>query len=354
MRIIVCRKHATTLRNSCFALFVEVLKKFKIYEYCKVRESDMVITLPNDSQILFIGLDDEAKLLSLFNISTIFIEEAFEISRDMFTQLDLRMRGKAPNQQIIMALNPISKNSWIYEYLQNPPANLFYMHSTYLDNPFLNQEYINTLEEMKIRNPKKAKVFVYGEFGTDNDELVFQNWRTEDFNELELASTLEQRDGLDFGWVDPTAFVCTLLDRKNKRIYIYDEFYESGASLDKVADIIERKRQKKVLTFCDSAEPRSIAYLKQRGLAARPAVKGPDSIKGTTAFLQNHEIIVKPTLTHIINELENFKYLKDREGKLTEDTTHEYSHAIDALRYSISDIYKSNKLRSADKAVLNL
>lgn len=57
-----------------------------------------------------IGLDNEEKLLSLANISTVWVEEAFEVSQDMVEQLNLRMRGKAKNQEIILSFNPISQN----------------------------------------------------------------------------------------------------------------------------------------------------------------------------------------------------------------------------------------------------
>ena len=65
-------------------------------------------------------------------------------------QLNLRMRGKARNQQIIMSFNPISKSSWLYKFCElTPPDNFRYLHSTYKDNPFLNAEYIKSLDEME-------------------------------------------------------------------------------------------------------------------------------------------------------------------------------------------------------------
>ena len=47
-----------------------------------------------------LGLDDEGKLLSLQDISDIFIEEVFEVPKEIVDQLNLRMRGKAENQQL--------------------------------------------------------------------------------------------------------------------------------------------------------------------------------------------------------------------------------------------------------------
>jgi phage terminase large subunit len=65
IKILVCRRYATTLRNSCFALFKEVLAKWKLTPYVKIKETDMSITFPNGSQIIMVGLDTEEKLLSL-------------------------------------------------------------------------------------------------------------------------------------------------------------------------------------------------------------------------------------------------------------------------------------------------
>ena len=116
IRVLVCRRYATTLRNSCFALFKEVLAKWKLTPYVKIKETDMSITFPNGSQIIMVGLDTEEKLLSLTNISTVWVEEAYEVEKEKVEQLNLRMRGQALNQQIILSWNPISKNSWLYDF----------------------------------------------------------------------------------------------------------------------------------------------------------------------------------------------------------------------------------------------
>ena len=72
-------------------------------------------------------------------------------------------------------------------------------------------------------------------------------------------------------------------------------------------------------------------------------------------FLQDNLIIVHPKCINFITELENFSYIKSKHtGEYTEDTTHEYSHAIDACRYAYSDIYTQTKLRTLSKSVLSL
>ena len=54
-------------------------------------------------------------------------------------------------------------------------------------------------------------------------------------------------------------------------------------------------------------------------------------------------------------ELENFSYVKSKQtGQYTEETTHEYSHAIDACRYAYSDIYTQTKMKTFNKTSLGL
>ncbi len=356
-RVLVCRRYATTLRNSCYALFKEVLTKWGLTKYVNMRETDMTITFPNGSQIIMVGLDTEEKLLSLTNISTVWVEEVFEVEKEKVEQLNLRMRGQAANQQILLSWNPISKNSWLYDFtVVNPPENSVYHHSTYKDNPFLSDEYVAALDEMATRNPAKYRVYGLGEWGVDSEGLVITNWRTEEFDPMELASAgLQRRSGCDVGWIDPTAIIDSLYDKENKTIYVFKEFYKSGCQLETIVKAIEDMNLTKNRLWVDSAEPRTIAYFKSKRINAEGVPKGKDSVKAGLMFLQDHLIIVHPSCQKLIMELENFSYIKSKQtGEWTEDTTHEFSHAIDALRYGYADIYTNKQVKTLNKAMLGL
>ena len=358
IKVLVCRRWATTIRNTCFALFKEIIEKWQLRAYVKIRESDFNIQFPNGSEIIFQGLDEETKLLSLTNISCVFLEEAYECSRDIVEQLDLRMRGQNANNQIFLAWNPISKSSWLYDFAEvNPPQNCLYVKSTYLDNPFLPQEYVASLEELTVRNPRKAEVFVFGHWGVDAEGLVFTNWAETPFDVLSLASTLgiEHRVGLDVGYTDPTAIVDTLYDRTNNTIYVINEWYKNGQTLDQIATAIQKMNLAKTKIYCDSADPRLIDFLRRKGIPAYPCVKGQGSVDARIAFLQNNKIEILPKCQAVIDELGNFAYIKDKKtDKYTDKTTHEWSHAIDAMGYAYSDIYTNTKLRTLDKKVLGI
>ena len=355
--IAVCRRYGTTLRNSCFSLFKEILAKWKLTSYVKIKETDMSIEFPNGSKIIHLGLDDEQKLLSLNNVGCFWIEEAFEVQKDIVEQINLRMRAKNENQQIIMSWNPINRNSWIFDFVEvNPPKDSIKLHFTFKDNPFLSQEYIDAMEEMRVRNPAKARIYYYGEYGVNPEGLVLTNWREQEFNPMELAAAgLEHRAGIDLGWIDKTAIIDSLYDRENRIIYVFNEFYKSGCQLSEIADAIGEMNLKKTKIYVDSSEPRSIQFLKNEGINAVGCTKGKDSVKAGLMFLQDNLIIVHPSCRNFITELENFSYIKSKQtGEYTEDTTHEWSHAIDACRYAYSDIYTQTKLKSLNKAVLNL
>lgn len=348
IKILVCRRYATTLRNSCFALFKEILTKWKLSAYVKVKETDMSIEFPNGSKIIMIGLDTEEKLLSLTNISTVWVEEAFEVEKPKIEQLNLRMRGTARNQQIIMSFNPISKQSWLYEFCNNPPESFIFHHSTYKDNPFLSAEYVAALDEMAVRNPQKYRIYGEGQWGVDAEGLVFQNWKVEHFNHEEIQGALMV--GLDFGFIhDISAIVGALMCEEQGRIYIFKEYGATGKTNKDLADVITDMGFSKSVIIADCAEPKSIAEIKSAGInKIKACSKGKDSVIHGIQKLQNYQIIIHPSCVGVIEEFENYTYEKDKyTGAYINKPIDAYNHYIDALRYSLQCV--GTKLKTLDK-----
>lgn len=351
-RVMICRRYGTTMRNSVFKLFKDVIESFKITHLTRIKESDMSITLPNGSEIIFVGLDNEEKLLSIAGITDIFIEEVYEVPKEIVDQLNLRMRGKAPNQQIYMAFNPISAKHWLYDFCEGStrPESSIYSQSTFRDNPFLPDEYVKALEDMYRTNPNKARVFCDGNWGADVEGLVYKNHVLRDFDINELIKQgLEVRVGIDWGFVDPTTVVVSLFDKPKKEIYIIGEFYKRGATLEEIKDGIIQLGISKQKMYCDGAEPDKVDYLRRNGFNAVSAKKGAGSVKAGISFLQDMKIICHESCVNVAAELENYVYLKDKKtGQYIEDSyDHDFSHTMDALRYSYSDLYSAARLTSA-------
>ena len=354
IRILVCRRYATTIRQTVFALFKEVLEKWQLTNHVKINESDYRITFPNGSQILFTGLDEETKLLSLTNIGTIWVEEAFEVSKDMIEQLNLRMRARIAKQQLILSFNPISKRHYLYDFVEeNPPDSFIKIHSTFKDNPFLSSEYVEALEDMRKRNPQKAKIYYYGEWGVDAEGLVFDNWKVEYF---ENDNSLPLLIGMDFGFTnDISTIVASLIDDENKKIYIFKEYGATGKTNQDLVNVINSMGFSKSIIIADSAEPKSIEEIRRAGISRiKPSKKGADSIIHGIQELKNYDIIVSPNCTGIITELENYTWKKSKEGEYQNIPIDSFNHYIDALRYSLQCVDNSHKLKSVSKNKLGI
>ncbi len=358
----VIRKVSNTLRDSIYSLFKSVISDFGLYEQVEFRDSMLTITFPNGSEFIFKGIDDPEKIKSIANIDDIICEELTELSQDDFEQLNLRLRSKNPYNQIHMMYNPISKSNWVYEYFHNREINkdtTMLLHTTYLDNRFLPKEYVNSLNEMKETNYNYWKIYAMGEFAT-LDKTIYTNWEIDDFNYRKLIKkddSLIGRFGIDWGFTnDPTAFVGLLIDKINKKLYIFDEFQERGMLNNEIAEKLIDMGYSGEIIIGDSSEPRTIEEVKRLGVhRLRGAKKGNNSILNGIQFLQQYEMIVHSKCEHIIEELQNYTWQKDKNGIYINKPIDKYNHSLDALRYAVEDINGGNrKLKLLDRSLLGL
>ena len=336
----------------------DILTDFNLIQDCKVLETNLSIELPNGSEFLMIGLDDEAKLLSIQDISDVWIEEATEASKDLLEQLSLRMRGKAKNHQIHISFNPVSKINFMYDFMVvNPPTDAVILQTTYRDNRFLPKDYVKALEDLYRTNPRKAKVYCDGEWGVMGMLVFENNWKVQPVNVKELLSKgYTARFGGDFGFtLDPTAVVGTLYHQEREEIHIFDELYQHGLTNPDLRDELAKKKWDRQKFFFDSADPKSIEELRRMGIRAFSAIKGKDSILQGVAFLNRHKIFIDPSCENLINEFNGYAYQKDKQtGMYKMDKYEGADHAIDALRYAYSDIYRSGKINSMPKWYLGV
>lgn len=166
-RFLVCRKVARTIRESCFKQLLGQLAEFYRDSGYKANKSDLAISFPNGSEIVFAGLDDVEKLKSIYNITGIWIEEASELLEGDFNQLDIRLRGKtAYYKQIIVTFNPISINHWLKKrFFDRVDPRATVHESTYKDNRFLDKAAIRTLEAFQETDEYYFQVYALGMWG---------------------------------------------------------------------------------------------------------------------------------------------------------------------------------------------
>lgn len=358
-KILVLRKVNSTTKNSTFSLLIKVLSDWKLINYCKVNKSDYTITLPNNSQFLCMGLDDPEKLKSIAGITDAWMEEATEFTQDDFNQVDLRIRERVANSQVILSFNPVSKANWCYInfFKPNPELEEFrsqctIVQTTYKDNRFLPDKYIESLSLLMATNPVYYKIYVEGEFGS-LDKLVYQNWQSYDFDHQKLKGKL--CIGLDFGYVnDPTALIASIVVPEENRIYVFQEWYEEGQLNDAIGRKIIDLGFKKSDIIADSAEQKSIEEIKRMGISRIvPCAKGPDSVIHGISQVQEYELIVHPRCVKTIEELQNYSWQKDKAtNEYINKPVDKFNHCLDALRYSLQCLDTRPRLKTMSKDML--
>lgn len=337
---LISRKVNKTIKRSVFRLLKDIISKWGLYHEFAYNNTDLTITYKlNGSQFIFTGMDDPEKLKSIEAVTSIWMEEATEFTQEDFEQLDLRLRGKTKYpKQITLTLNPISEQHWIKKvFFDDPIEGAFTLHTTYLDNAFIDDEYKMVMENKKKTNPRYYNIYALGNWGTA-EGLVF-NRVTQRLIRPDEIEGLELVQGLDFGYTnDPSAFHQSYIDHENKRIYVYDGFYEKGMSNERIAEEIKSMLAHRHMTTADSSEPKSIDAIKAKGVRIRGALKGKDSINTGIDFLLEYEIIVNAHLVEFMTEFNNYAWAVDKNGKTTNKPCDDFNHFIDSLRYSVEHI----------------
>ena len=348
---LVVRRYACTLKDSCYADIVWAIEKLNKSEDFKCKLSPLEITYtPTGQKILFRGLDDGMKITSLSVpkgvLCFVWIEEAFEITNEEdFNKLDLSIRGTVPDdlfKQITLTFNPWSEETWIKSrFFDKPNDNIFTKTTTWRCNEWIDNNDKKIFLDMEKNNPRRAKVESFGQWGI-SEGLIFENFKVQSFNpeEIKLYSNITSSFSLDFGFTDPNAFICALIDFENYKIYVFDEWYKSNVTNKDIAEQITKMGYSKEIIVCDSAEPKSIQELRSRGIKAIPAKKSADSVNFGIQFMQNFEFIIHPKCTNFFTEIKNYAWIKDKNGKNTSVPCHTFSHGMDSLRYGILNAKK--------------
>jgi phage terminase large subunit len=272
----------------------------------------------------------------------------FGLYEDFF-QLQIRT-----TEQIFADYNPSDNISWIYDLIEQRADDVSFFKTTYKDNRFLPQEYINTLLELAKYNDTYYKIYVLGEFAT-LDKLIFPNFTIED-GLAERMLNKRKSVGVDFGYTnDPTTAVEIHYDKSLKTIYITDEIYGKGMMTKEIADSLREQGFTNYPIIADCADPRLIAELRQLGIALQPAKKGKDSVLFGITWLQANNIIIDSKCVKTIEEFQNYTWQKDRNTNQYYNTPIDgWNHCIDALRYAVEQYSTGSAVRTLNKSALGI
>lgn len=351
--LLVIRKTYRTLKDSCFTELKWAIKRLGVEQWWEVKESPLEMTYkPTGQKIYFRGLDDPLKVTSI-TVETGclcwgWIEEAYEISKEAdFDMLDESIRGEVSEglfKQWTFTFNPWNEHHWIKKrFFDNPDDETLALTTNYLCNEWLDEADKKVFETMKRNNPRRYQVAGLGAWGIV-DGLIYENFKEQEFT-LEQVKHCKSAFGLDFGYTnDPSAFFVGFVDLENKKLYVWDEFYEKGLSNKKIFEKISSMGYAKEKITADSAEPKSIDELQTLGLRhISGAKKGKDSILNGVQWIQDLEIIIHPRCVNFITEISNYTWDEDKFGNKLNKPIDDFNHLMDAMRYALEAFITGNK-----------
>lgn len=351
------RKVGETLRKSVYEQIKWAIKFLGVEEYFEYKLSPLeIIYKERGNKFIFMGVDDPQKSKSIkeaqFPVARYWFEELAEFKNEdeVETVLNSIFRGKLENGLIykgFFSYNPPKmKHNWVnkkYNY-SFKETNVYVHHSTYLDNPYISDEFIKEAEAVKAKNETKYRHVYMGE-PIGNGLVPFPNLEIREIEASEIVGLERFRNGVDWGYgVDPLAFVRWGYDKKKGIIYALDEYYGVGLKNRNLANYILSKGYDE-LVMCDSAEPKSIDELKEYDISAWGAKKGAGSVEYGEKWLADLEaIVIDPKRTpNISREFEMIDYDTDREGNPLPRLCDSNNHTIDATRYAFSNDMKKGK-----------
>jgi phage terminase large subunit len=318
--ISICRKTLPSLKASVLRDFLEILRNNDLYSEIYHNKTSNEYWL-NGNLIEFFSLDMGSRVRGRKR-DLLFINEANEIDYEAWNQLLFRTDGN-----IIIDYNPHDQFHWIYDkVLERPDCSLHI--STFMDNPFLSETLKAEIERLKDTDPEYWRVYGLGLRG-QNRSLVFK------FHIVDKIPATAKfiSYGLDFGYAsDPSSLCATYIDGDN--MYCKELLYETGLTNQDIAkklEILGLDRRDEV--FADSSEPKSIEEIYRMGWNIKGKKKY--EINYGIDMIRRYKLHVTKDSINAIRELENYKYVEDRNGNPTNKPVDANNHFCDSLRYSV-------------------
>ena len=314
----IIRKTLPACKGSVYRDFLNILKELDLYTQDNHNKSDLSYEL-NGNLIEFLSVDNPEKLKGRKR-NYAWLNEATEFTYEDYQQIIFRCTEK-----IYLDYNPSDPYSWIYDKVLTRDDCTF-IKSTYLANPFLDEDTIAEIERLKEVDPEYWEVYGLGNVGSIQT-MIFRNFNLVDDVQGRLVGY-----GLDFGFTNsPTALV--EVRQLDDSLYIRELLYEKRLTNMDLANKLKEfgiSRQAEIIG--DSAEPKSIEEIYRQGFNIKPAKKGAGIHLGIDIMRRYKLHITKDSL-NAIKEFRGYKWSTDKNGDVLNTPVKVNDHLIDATRY---------------------
>lgn len=353
MHMLACRQIGNTLRDSVFSQLRWAIGELGLTDQFKVTTSPLEITYkPTGQKIYFRGGDDPIKIKSIkpaFGyIGIVWFEELdqFRGSEAVRNIEQSAIRG-GDLAYIIKSFNPPrTAANWANKYLQIPKDTQMQHFSNYLNVPkaWLGKTFLEEALHLKAVNPTSYD-HEYGGLAVGTGGMIFENVQIRAITDDEIEQFDRVTCGLDWGYFpDPASFGRMHYDAARMILYIFDEYRAHKNKNRKLYNNLVELHglTPQDLVIADSAEPKSIADLREYGATIRGAEKGPGSVDYSMKWLQslNAIIIDDRRAPHHAEEFLSYELEQDKQGEFISAYPDKNNHAIDDVRYGTNLIWR--------------
>ena len=358
------RQVGNTLRDSVYSQLCWAIDTLGLTDKFRRSTSPLEITyIPTGQKIYFRGADDPLKIKSIkpsFGYIGIFWCEELDQFRGPETVRSIEqsaIRG-GDIAYIFKSFNPPkTANNWANKYKLIPKANQHQHHSDYRSVPkeWLGQPFTDEADHLKTVNPA---AYDHEYLGIVNGigGMVFENVQIRKITDEEIYGKPGELGqlvggfdhitcGQDFGWYpDPAHFGRVHYDAARRILYIFSEYRAWKKNNKQLYEGMKKHAgyTNDQMLIADSAEPKSVADLREYGAACRGAEKGPDSVTYSMKWLQGlTAIVIDPErCPYSADEFINYEYEQDRDGNYISAYPDLNNHAIDMTRYATNLIWR--------------
>lgn len=334
------------------------LRDFEMYVYPsfggsirKYNKTDHLFTFKSGSVMEFKTFENELKARGPRR-KRLYVNEANTFPSMTWFQLDSR------SKQSVIDYNP-SIRFWAHEDLIGEPGNKLFI-SDHRHNPFLTQAQHDFTENICkfayddfgniIKNDRGEPLVVKGDYElfkvyarglTGNiTGIIFPDW--EMIDDSYFPTDAKWIYSVDFGYtIDPTAVVmqCVI----GETIFIRVLAYEPGLPAKSIVQTLRANGfSNDDILICEH-DPDQIRDIRNHGIYANFARKGPGSVKSGIKALKQYKVKYSHLSRNLKDELSKYVWETEKEtGKIVNTPVDRNNHAIDAIRYGAYTTYLTN------------
>lgn len=227
-----------------------------------IKSGNDIINVRSGGKILFRGIKtstgiNTAALKSIPKLKMWVNDESEElVDEEIFNTIDFSIRY-GEHGEVWLVANPTNIDHFLYrrffkekgieDVWNGVKDNITYIHTTYLSNPFLPQDYIDMAERYKAADYEYYKHKWLGHFAARKEGLIYSGWRK--VTDAEWPTHLPCWYGCDWGVQDPTAIVRCTYDPDTHILWYKELMYRGEYNISVIAGVIRKDIMNRRRTF---------------------------------------------------------------------------------------------------------